>query len=184
MEPSTQELAILGTSDKDPKESEAKKEEREFLKHVVDHYEKQEKAERQFRVRGWKKLELMFRGFQKLIWDETSRDFVTPEGMLKRAQEDGVDPKVYERIINIYRAHVESIIAAVTASYPQTRFDPENADDPLDISTAKEYTKIATMLERENKMKLQFIYSMFVIYNQGLAYCYNYNHSSEEYGSH
>lgn len=173
----------IQSSVKTLEEDDSVKEEREFLKHVVDHYDKQEKAEREFRVREWKKYELMFRGYQKLMWDDVSKDFVTPEGMLRRASEDGVDPKVAERIVNIYRAHIESIIAAVTAAYPQTRFEPGNADDPLDISTAKEYTKIAELLERSNKMNLQFIYAMFVIYNQGLVYAYNYNHQSGEYGS-
>lgn len=154
-----------------------------LLKSVVDIYEGQDKQERSFRVREWKELELMFRGFQRLIYDEVSKDFVTPEGLLKRAQEEGINPKIYDRVVNIYKAHLESIIAAVTSAYPTTRFFPEDAEEPLDITTAKEYSKIAEKLERDNTMKLQFIYAMFLMFNQGVVFAYNYNHASKEYGT-
>lgn len=174
--------AILedGSADKELKQ---KEEIATLLKSVVDIYEGQDKQERQYRVREWKELDLMFRGFQRLIYDEVSKDFVTPEGMLKRAKEEGINPKIYDRVVNIYKAHLESIIAAVTAAYPVTRFFPENAEEPLDITTAKEYSKIAEKLERDNTMKLQFIYAMFLMFNQGVVFAYNYNHSSKEYGT-
>lgn len=165
-------LDELGLSDTEAK----------ILLSVIKEYDDEDKVERDRFIRLWKELELFFRGFQNLLWDDVSRDWIDPNGKLNTSKKD-IDPEAYDKIVNIYRAHLESIIAAVTANTPRTKFFPEDADNPDDIKAAKTSVKVVEKIERDNSMALKFIHALFIMVNQGLVFAHTYYHSSDEYGT-
>lgn len=129
----------------------------------------------------YKYLNLMWRGIQNAFWDDVARDWRTPDQLDASRRSDEDDQ--YTAIIDIYKAHGESIIAALTAAIPTLRWFPDDADNPDDISTAKAYSRISEMIQGQNKASLLFIKTLFILYNQGWAAGYNVHHASKEYGT-
>lgn len=175
--------AIIQGENVKSKETPAKKKftdkQQEALKAVIDYYEKQETEEREKIVRECKELELFYRGFQDLTYMEVSKDFVDPSG---RMVEGKALPK--KKPMNIQKAYLDSIIAALSSTIPKTRFFPEDPENPLDIDAAEEFDKTAEKVFKDNDIELNFVYALFLLVNQGLVYWYTYNHTSEEYGLH
>lgn len=157
--------------------------EAQILLAVIEKYDQEDKAERDRLIRMWKELELFFRGFQNLFWDDVSHDWIDQSGRLNTSKNKDIDPEAYDKIVNIYRAHLESIIAAVTANTPRTKFFPEDADNHDDIRAAKASVKVVEKIERDNSMSLKFIHALFVMVNQGLVFAHTYYHQSDEYGT-
>ena len=64
---------------------------------------------------------------------------------------------VENKIVNIYKAHGEIIIAAVSQSIPATRFYPNNADQSADIYTAQSFSQLAELIRKHNKAPFLFM---------------------------
>lgn len=123
-------------------------------------------------VRDLKKLDLFWHGIQRLYWSEADEDYKTIsdiEDPILREQLDGM-----EQVINIYRAHGESIIAALSTGVPQVKFGPNDADNPIDIQTAKAYSNASILLSKRLKSPLLFIKALFTIWNQDYVAAYHY----------
>lgn len=124
----------------------------------------------------WKKLDNYFMGVQRIFWDFDSEEW-------RGVDFENLDPSQYDKIINIYRAHGEAIIAALSVKLPNVSFFPDDADTPEDIDTAKAYTKISELVTKHNQGLLLFIKALFILYNQGVCAAYIYNRTKEEYGT-
>jgi hypothetical protein len=135
-------------------------------------------------LRGiYKKHDLFWHGIQKVVQDDISRDWVTPQGFLNSHQNLELDENgIEDRPINIYRAHGESIIAALSTGLPYVRFFPDDADNSADLNTAKASSKIAELVQRQNEAEILFIYALFLMYNQGVVFAYTYHDEDEKYG--
>lgn len=134
----------------------------------------EDEAGRITQLRTAKRNEEYWRGIQYLFWDQGSSDWrLPPEELLDQL------PKV----INIYKAHGESIIAALSASLPYVRFYPEDADNAQDLATAKAYTSLSELIQKRNKATLLFVKSLFILFNQQFVASYNYSVDNEKYGT-
>lgn len=144
---------------------------------------------RKRQMRLWKKLDLFWHGIQHIIWDQNDGIWLSPTDMsFERA---GVTPlwdqdeePDYTNVVNIYRAHGESIIAALSAQVPGVRFPPDNADDEDDLIASKVHSKIADLISKHNKAQIIQLQALLALWNEGLVAAYCYNKQDKNYGQH
>ena len=107
------------------------------LTSVLKEIETEQKTQREAQVRYWKGLELYWKHIQDIFWDASVKDY---RHINDQGNEENIDTYYVDKIVNIYRAHGESIIAAASQDVPQCVFSPEDADNEDDVSTAKNWT--------------------------------------------
>ena len=148
-----------------------------LLKQVIDHFQKEDESVRQRQIRTWRNLKIMWEGFRNNYYDEVAHDWRIP------ADSEGTDDQAYyDKPINVFRAYLESIIAALSVVVPPIKCFPEDADDNLDLLTARAGDQIAKKVYFHNDVSLVWIHSLFVYMTEGLVACYNYPDSKKEYG--
>ena len=166
-----------------PQETEGEeKVEEQYLKSILDMFEKEDSIERQKFLRLYRQLEWYFHGIQNIFWDDVAKDWRLPEND-NDTDSTEIDPSLYDKIINIFRAHGESIIAALSVDVPHNEFAPDNADDSRDITTAKAYSKAAELIEKHNSAKLLLIEALYTRWIQSFVAGYNYYKRDAKYGS-
>lgn len=155
---------------------------KKLIVQTVDLFEGEDKTVRDKQIRQWKETDFLWRGLHYRVWSELAKDWQTPSQVKELDPSLDVDPTEYDRFINIFRAHGESIIAAMSATVPSTRFYPDDADNPSDIQTAKAYTDIEDLIRRHNHAEALFVEIFFKLCLQGMVFIYNYHSKSEAYG--
>ncbi len=151
---------------------------------IFDLIEQQERPVREVQLRQWKLQELFWQGIQRLFWDDELKDLRSIDGIANQLPEDfPYDISDFGKIVNVYRAYGEVITGALTAALPVNRYFPKDADKISDILKAKGYSKLAEFIAMYNEMQLKLIRAYVIAYNQGMIAAYNYNHTSEKYGT-
>jgi hypothetical protein len=145
------------------------------LKTITDEYDKEDRSERDQRKSLWTKLENYFNGLHNIYWDAVAKDW-------RVLDSTPTSQRHYDKIINTYRAHGESIIAALSIKTPSAIFYPHDADVEEDIVTAKACDKLKRDIESFNAAKLLIIKILMILYNQGVVSCYIYNKKSSKFG--
>ena len=144
---------------------------------ITKYYEDEDREAREQMNAFYRKAELYWQGLQRIYYDFQATDWKRLDSS------DEYDPDMYDKIINIYRAHGESLISALSIKLPNTVFYPDDADVAEDIETAKAYSKIQELVQKHNDGILVFMRALFYIYNHGIAFAHIYNRASEEYGT-
>lgn len=152
--------------------------EKAAIKGLIKKLEDRDQPVRDKQIRLYKSLELYWRHIQDIFWDESVKDFRSM-GENGNAQ----DPYYTDKIINIYRAHGESIIAALSQDIPNTFFPPEDADNPDDIATSKVFTKISEILNNKPSTILELIRCLYLLFNNGTVAAYIYSKKDEKNGT-
>lgn len=145
---------------------------------IIRAFELEDEVARSYHLRVAKLGEYYFRGFQNVYWDATANDYLNFSDSPDATEDDAH----YSKVVNIYRAHGEAIIAAMTVDVPIISFVPDNSEDANDVRTAQNYTNASLLLQRHNAAPLLFIRAVYLLWTQGFIAAYNYNHTSEEYG--
>lgn len=153
-----------------------------WLSEIIDHLDKHDKFARDTQIKKWRKQMLYWDSVQYVWWSDFAFDWRTPEQVREEDPASDLDPALYAKIINIYRAYGEVIIAAMSSALPTVPFVPDNAENPDDISTAKAYTKIGMLIQKHNFAELLFMKALYILYNQGVVFGYNENRASGKYG--
>jgi hypothetical protein len=153
---------------------------KKLLKTIVDHFDDEDRGVRDRQIRQWRRLKLLWENIQHTYYSEVAHDWRIPES--ERSGGDG-DQGFYDKPVNIYRAYLESIIAALSVTVPPVTCYPDDADNPLDVSTAKAGDKIATLIFKHNDMPLLWLHALFVFVTEGMTACYTYAKEDEEYGT-
>ena len=161
-------------------EKELSEETKKLLKQIVDHFDDEDRAVRDRQIRQWRRLKLMWENIQHTYYSEVAHDWRIPESA--RAGEDS-DQGYYDKPVNIYRAYLESIIAALSVAVPPITCYPDDADNPLDIATAKAGDKISELIFKHNNAPLLWIHALFVYCTEGMTASYVYTKADEEYGT-
>ena len=151
-----------------------------LLKQIVDHFDDEDRSVRDRQIRTWRRLKLLWENIQHTYYSEVAHDWRIPE--LERAGEES-DQGYYDKPVNIYRALLESIIAALSVTVPPVTCYPDDADNPLDVITAKTGDKIASLLFKHNDMPLLWLHALFVFVTEGMTACYTYPKADEKYGT-
>lgn len=152
------------------------------LMDILHNFDIIEESNRSHLIRVWKKCENYWHHIQNIYWSSSANDWKTPEFFNQNYPDAAMDD-VDLKVVNIYRSHGESIVAALSVGTPTVRFFPRDADDPEDQSTSRAYSKISKMIERQNKAKLLLMRMIYILFNQGMVAVHNYSHESEEYGT-
>lgn len=129
---------------------------------------------RESRVREWRKHEEYWRGVQYIFWDEFVGDWRLPPDELYEEL-----PKV----INIFKAHGESIIAALSTALPYVRWYPEDADNADDLTTAKAFSNASEHIQKDNDAPLKFVQALYTLFTQDYCASYVYADTDDKYGS-
>lgn len=149
---------------------------------IVNHLELQDQFIRERNVKKWRKQMCYWDNVQYLWWSEFAKDWRTPDQARDENFEADIDPALYAKVINIYRAHGEVIIAAMSAALPTVPFFPDDADVPEDVSTAKAFTKIGALIQKHNYAELLFMKALYILYNQGVVFGYNEYRKDPKFG--
>ncbi len=116
-----------------------------------------------------------------MYWSETAKDYRV--WGTDNNNEDALDQAYYDKPINVFRALLETIIAALSIQVPAPHCVPDDADNPNDISTAKAGNVIGELLYKHNDVLYLWLYSLYVHCTEGLVACYSYTKESKEYGT-
>lgn len=151
----------------------------ELLKKLIDEYWEEDRAVRERQIRKWRHLKLLWDGFSRVWWSDTAHDWrVYDENNVGDGQQD-----YYDKPINVLRAYLETIIAALSVLVPPIKCYPDDADNNLDLMTAKAADKIGQLIYRHNNVNLLWLQSLFIYTTEGMCACYNYSKESKEYGT-
>lgn len=150
-----------------------------LLKEVVDHFDKEDTAIRERQIRTWRRLKLLWEGFQKAWYSEVAHDW----RIWDEVEEGDSDQAYYDKPINVFRAYLESIIAALSVTVPPIKCFPDDADNTLDLATARAGDKIAALIYRHNDVPLLWLHGLFIFCTEGMVACYSYPKSDEKYGT-
>lgn len=161
--------------------SEDKDEElRSRLKQIIDHFDMEDRSVRDRQIRLWRRMKLYWGGFHKVWYSEVNHDWQIHDDV----QSDGqAHTDYYDKPVNVYRAYLESIIAALSVLVPPVKCSPDDADNPLDMSTAKAGNRIAELVYKHNDVILLWVHALFVFVTEGLVACRNYTKESKEFGT-
>ena len=152
------------------------------LSQVIDHLEKHDRFSRDRLIKKWRKQMCYWDNIQYIWWSDFAFDWRTPDQIREEDPQSDIDPALYAKIINIYRAYGEVIIAAMSSALPTVPFMPDDAENPDDLQTAKAYTKIGMLIQKHNYAELLFMKALYILYNQGVVFGYNENRASGKYG--
>lgn len=140
-----------------------------------------EREDQELRLRylsTWRQLQLYAKGIFDLFWDDTARDW---RSFSNEDSED--DSGQYNRNINIFRGHMESVIAALSIKLPGVEFFPDDADDPLDLETAQAFSEVVKLIQKHNKSSLLLIKALYIFWTQGTVCAYNYYRTNPKFGT-
>jgi len=154
--------------------------EKTALKRLVDDFEDEDRDIRDRQVRTWRKLKLLFDGFSRVWYDEVAHDWRIYD---EQQDNDAFSQDYYDKPINVFRAYLESIIAALSTNIPPIKCYPDDADNNLDIATAKAGDKISELIDRHNNVSLLWLHALFTYCTEGMTAAYNYTEEDEKYGT-
>lgn len=147
---------------------------------IAEGFEREHEAIRDEHILLTKKGEYFFRGHQRLYYDSEAKDY-----RFVRDSPD-YDPSIDEdgnRVINIYRAHGEAVIAALTIEVPGVNFLPDDSSNANDIDTAKNYSAAALLVQRHNDLEIKYAHAVYLAWISPLVAAYHYAKSDKRYGS-
>lgn len=149
-----------------------------LLKTVCDYFEREDREVRERQIRTWKRMKYLWDGLVHTWWDETAHDW-----RIYEFQQRDNDASFYDKPINVYRALLESIIAALSVTVPTIKCTPDDADNPLDITTAKAGDIICELVYKHNDVMLVWLQALFIYCTEGLIAAYTYTDEDEAYGT-
>lgn len=153
---------------------------KDCLKTITIYFEKEDIFVRERQLRNWKRLKFLWEGFQHIWWSETAHDWRVWD---LQTEADSTDQSYYDKPINVFRAYLESIIAALSATVPPITCAPDDAENPLDISTAKAGNKITELVYKHNDAPLLWVHALFIYCTEGMITARNYSDYNEKYGT-
>lgn len=156
------------------------KEVQDLLKGICDDLLREDQSVRYRQIRTWRKLKLLWENFRSTYFDDVAHDWRIPPAINANLSNDQA---YYDKQMNVYRAYLESIIAALSVLVPKIKCVPDDAESALDLSTAKAGDKIAKLIYRHNEVELLWLHALFTFCTEGMVACYNYSDSDKEYGT-
>jgi hypothetical protein len=149
-----------------------------LLKSVYDDCIQEDQSVRERQIREWRELKLLWEGFSQIWFDDVAHDW-----RIWDAQDIDSDQDFYDKPINVLRAYLESIIAALSITVPPVTCFPDDADNTLDLATAKAGDKIAQLIYRHNNIPILWLHALFIFVTEGLTAVYGYPKKSKKYGT-
>ncbi len=136
-----------------------------LLKTVYDDCMQEDQSVRERQIRKWRQLKLLWEGFNRIWFSEVAHDW----RIWDQTEDEDTDQAYYDKPINVFKAYLESIIAALSVTVPPVKCYPDDADNTLDISTAKAGDKIGQLVYRHNNVPIVWLHSLFVFCTEGMT---------------
>lgn len=89
---------------------------------------------------------------------------------------------MYDYVVNIFKAHGLSIIAALSAEVPGIPFSPFDADSIKDVLAARKAENLGKVIMRANRSKLLFYHALFTLFTNHFVASYTYYERNKKYG--
>ena len=147
-----------------------------------DHFWKEDTATRQQLLQKWRRLKFFWNNITNVWYDSVAHDW----RIWNAENLDGTgdsDQNYYDQRINVFKAYLESIIAALSVLVPPVKAYPDDAENASDLETAKAADKLSTILYRHNELPLLWLHSLYIYSTEGLVCGYNYAKHSKDYGT-
>lgn len=152
-----------------------------LLKSVIDHFDDEDIATRERQLRRYRRLKLYWNNFSRIYYSEVAADYRIAG--LDSAVGDSDDQAYYDRPMNVFRAFLETLIAALSIQIPAIVCVPDDADNPQDLSTAKAGNIISELVYKQNDVIFLWLYALYVYCTEGMIACHTYNKTDKKYGT-
>jgi len=156
---------------------------RQALDSIILQIDSRDQFARDRLMKTYKRNEYFWEGLQNIYFSEVAHDW----RFISNAEGDDYDyaeeADIENKIVNVYKAHGEVIISAISQSLPATRFYPNDADQAQDIYTAQAYSRLAELIRKHNKAPFLFMKAIGLLYNQGIICAYTFNDQNSKYGT-
>jgi hypothetical protein len=152
----------------------------QLLKTVVEHFDKEDRMTRERQIRHWRRLKLYWNNFSQIYWSEVAHDYRIYNRDINATD---TDQDYYDKPVNVFKAFLETIIAALSIQIPAVNCVPDDADNPLDLSTAKAGDKIAELVYKHNNVMYLWLHALYIYCTEGMIACYSYPKEDEKYGT-
>lgn len=153
------------------------------LKSVAQHFDNEDLDVYYRQVRRYKKLKYYWDGITNLYGNNVAHDWRIWDSQLMANNADQADAMYYDKNINVFRAYLESIIAALSITIPAVKCYPDDADNVEDLTTAKCGDKIFELVSKHQNISLLWLHALFIHCTEGLVCAYNYTKEDEQYGT-
>lgn len=153
---------------------------RKQLKEVIEHFDSEDIGVRERQLRLYKRLKYYWDGLNNLYWSEIAHDWKIYDAQLQA--ESDVNQDFYDKRVNVFRAYLESIIAALSVTVPAVICFPDDAENAADIETAQAGDIIGKLVYRHNDVTLLWLHALYVFVTEGMIVSRNYTHHDKEYG--
>lgn len=153
-----------------------------LIKTIYDDCSNEDIAVRETQLRVARRLKLLWEGFQNIWYSEVAHDWRVWDEFSNISTADG-EQEFYDKKLNVFKAYLESIIAALSVTVPAIKCFPDDADNTLDLATAKAGDKIAQLIYRHNNIPLLWLHGLFIWVTEGLVACYSYPVEDKKYGT-
>ena len=163
-----------------PKNKEVSEDIQNLLKQVADHFDNEDKSVRERQIRVWRQIKLYWNNISNIWYSEVAHDWRIWQNDGNNTDDESA---YYDKNVNVFRAYLESIIAALSVSVPAIKCSPDDADEPLDIQTAKAGDRIAELISKHNDVTLLWLHALYIFCTEGMVACYSYPKSDEKYGT-
>ena len=118
-------------------------------------------------VRRIKQAHQFWRGLQYLWWNERDQNWHLPFEQKLSDNSTLEDLPRYEFVTNIYQAFGLSLVAVLSQDVPRVRFFPSSAQAEEDVAAAKSTTKVAQLVERNNRIGNLIVEEAFNLWTDG-----------------
>lgn len=153
----------------------------DLLCQVTDHFDMEDKAVRERQIRICRQLKLIWSNYTNIWYDEVAHDWRIYD--YNQRMEVNDDQQYYDKNVNIFRAYLESIIAALSVTVPSVTCYPDDAENNLDIQTAKAGDKIAQLISRHNEVSYLWLHALYIYCTEGLVAAYDYAKADKRFGT-
>src|SRR5574338_108371 len=152
----------------------------DLLKKVIDHFDKEDRIVRNAQLRHYRRLKLYWNNFSQIYWSEQARDYriYTPQDL----STSSTDQDFYDRPVNVFRAFLETIIAAMSIQVPAVSCVPDDADNANDIATANAGDKLAELFYKHNDVLFYWLHALYIHCTEGMVAAYTYEKEDKAFG--
>lgn len=166
---------------KDLKKVKLSKDEIDEAKLIFDTFWKEDQDVRIQSLAKWRKLKLLWNNIQNTWYDAVAHDWRIWNG--ESLNDSDGSQAYYDNRINVFRAYLEAIIAALSITVPPVKCYPDDAENSADIETAKAGDKIAELIYRHNDVPLLWLHGLYVYMTEGFVVARATDDYSKNYGT-
>ena len=146
-----------------------------------DHFWNEDTATRQRQLQKWRRLKFFWNNISNVWYDSVAHDWRIWNAENLNGSGDS-DQQYYDQRINIFKAYLESIFAALSVLVPPVKAFPDDAENSLDLETAKAADKISGIIYRHNEAQMLWLHNLYIWGTEGLVCGYNYAKYDKSYG--